>query len=149
MTEERPGIRIGTAERNAAMKALDEHLAAGRLQVEEYGERSAIAANAVTAPELAALFDDLPAPHPELPGVPGPPPATTPSAVPSARAEPTGLQVWGPRLLVLTPLLAVALFLLTRQWVFFLLIPAVGMAFGSRHRGHGDLRHGGHQGDGR
>jgi hypothetical protein len=44
-------------------------------------------------------------------------------------------------------LLAVALFLLTRQWVFFLLIPAVGMAFGSRHRGHGDLRHGDQQRD--
>jgi hypothetical protein len=146
MTEERPGIRIGTAERNAAMKALDEHLAAGRLQVEEYGERSAIAANAITAPELAALFDDLPAPHPELPGVPALP-ATAPSPVPARRAEPTGLQVWGPRLLVLTPLLAVALFLLTRQWVFFLLIPAVGMAFGSRHRGHGDPRHGDQQRD--
>jgi hypothetical protein len=146
MTEERPGIRIGTAERNAAMKALDEHLAAGRLQVEEYGERSAIAANAITAPELAALFDDLPAPHPELPGVPAWP-ATAASTVPATRAEPTGLQVWGPRLLVLTPLLAVALFLLTRQWVFFLLIPAVGMAFGPRHRGHGDLRHRGQHGD--
>ena len=73
MTNERPPIRIGTAERTAAMKALDEHLAAGRLQIEEYGERSALAVNAVTAPELAALFDDLPAPHPPLPGVTGPP----------------------------------------------------------------------------
>ena len=37
MTNEGPPIRIGTAERTAAMKALDEHLAAGRLQIEEYG----------------------------------------------------------------------------------------------------------------
>ena len=40
-------LRIGTAERNAAMKALDAHLEAGRLGVEEYGERSAKAAGAV------------------------------------------------------------------------------------------------------
>jgi hypothetical protein len=138
MTEQRP-IRIGHTERTAAMKALDEHLAAGRLQIEEYGERSALAANATTAPELAALFDDLPAPHPPLPGVAGSPvPAVTP--LPPARREPSGIEVWGPRLMVLAPVIAVALFLLTRQWVFFLLIPAAGALFRSRHRdpgGHG------------
>ena len=93
MTNERPPIRIGTAERNAAMKALDEHLEAGRLEVDEYGERSARAAVATTAPELAALFDDLPAPHPLLPGIDDPvavhvrPPL--PAAVP-ARHRPCG-----------------------------------------------------------
>jgi hypothetical protein len=71
MTTGESSPRIGTAERTAAMRALDEHLNAGRLQVEEYADRSAIAANAGTAFELAALFTDLPAPHPELPGVPG------------------------------------------------------------------------------
>ena len=34
-------IRIGNAERDAAMKALDEHLTAGRLDLDEYGERYA------------------------------------------------------------------------------------------------------------
>ena len=72
MTNERPPIRIGTAERDAAMKALDEHLEAGRLDVDEYGERSARASVATTAPELAALFDDLPAPQPLLPGMDDP-----------------------------------------------------------------------------
>jgi len=72
MTNERPPIRIGTAERDAAMKALGEHLEAGRLEVDEYGERSARASVATTAPELAALFDDLPAPHPLLPGIDDP-----------------------------------------------------------------------------
>jgi hypothetical protein len=145
MTNERPPLRIGTAERTAAMKALDEHLAAGRLQVEEYGERSALAASATTAPELAALFDDLPAPHPPLPGIRppeapwgGPPVAPVPAA--PVRPEPTGMQLWGPRLVLLAPLLAVALFVLTRQWVFFLLIPALGMVW-ARHQGHG--HHGG------
>ncbi len=39
-------LRIGNTERTAAMKALDEHLEAGRLGVEEYADRSANAANA-------------------------------------------------------------------------------------------------------
>jgi hypothetical protein len=40
-------LRIGTAERQSAMKALDAHLDAGRLGVEEYADRSAAAANAL------------------------------------------------------------------------------------------------------
>ena len=140
MTEERPPIRIGTAERNAAMKALDEHLAAGRLEIEEYGERSARASTAATAPQLAELFHDLPAPHPELPGVAGPPPVPVAPAAAPVRPEPSGLQAWGPRLALVAPLLAVALFVLTKQWVFFLLIPVIFMVLGSRHHGHGGRR---------
>ena len=138
MTNERPPIRIGTAERDAAMKALDAHLEAGRLDVDEYGERSARAAVAVTAPELAALFDDLPAPHPPLPGVPGLP-DVPPAAPPTPRA-PSGMEVWGPRLVALSPFIAVALFLLTRQWIFFLLIPVAGMMFGRSHKHDGGHR---------
>ncbi|MGZ8749986.1 MAG: DUF1707 SHOCT-like domain-containing protein [Pseudonocardia sp.] len=142
MTNERPPIRIGTAERDAAMKALDAHLEAGRLDVDEYGERSARASVATTAPELAALFDDLPAPHPQLPGIPGLPPHAPPPP-PPARTEPSGLEVWGPRLVALSPFIAVALFLLTRQWIFFLLIPAAGVLFGSQRRpGDGRRRRG-------
>jgi hypothetical protein len=139
MTNERPPIRIGTAERDAAMKALDAHLEAGRLDVDEYGERSARASVATTAPELAALFDDLPAPHPPLPGIPGPPAVAPPPAPPAVR-EPSALEVWGPRLVALSPFVAVALFLLTRQWIFFLLIPVAGVVFGSSRRRDGDHR---------
>jgi Domain of unknown function (DUF1707) len=142
MTNERPPIRIGTAERDAAMKALDAHLEAGRLDVDEYGERSARASVATTAPELAALFDDLPAPHPELPGIPGLP-APAPPPAPPARTGPSGLDVWGPRLVALSPFIAVALFLLTRQWIFFLLIPVAGVLLGSQRRdGDGRRRRG-------
>lgn len=137
MTNERPPIRIGTAERDAAMKALDAHLEAGRLDVDEYGERSARASVATTAPELAVLFDDLPAPHPPLPGIPGLPAVAPPPAPPAVR-EPSALEVWGPRLVALSPFVAVALFLLTRQWIFFLLIPVAGALLGgSRQRGGG------------
>jgi hypothetical protein len=140
MTNGRP-IRIGTAERDAAMKALDAHLEAGRLDVDEYGERSARASVATTAPELAALFDDLPAPHPPLPGIPGLPAVTAPPSPPVPR-EPSGMEVWGPRLVALSPFIAVALFLLTRQWIFFLLIPVAGVVFGSSRRGHHHRRDG-------
>lgn len=139
MTDEQPPMRIGTAERDAAMKALDEHLAAGRLGVEEYGERSAQAANATTAPELAALFTDLPAPHPKLPGVGAAPedavvaPLASTGVSPEVRAD-QGLAVWGPRLMAVVPILAVGLFLLTRNWVFFLLIPAAGALLAAGRR---------------
>ena len=136
MTNERPPIRIGTAERDAAMKALDAHLEAGRLDVDEYGERSARASVATTAPELAELFDDLPAPHPVLPGITGPVfPAAAPPPTPPARREPSGLQVWGPRLMAVTPFLALGLFLLTKTWVVFLLIPVIAVLLGSQQRG--------------
>jgi hypothetical protein len=36
---------------------------------------------------------------------------------------------WGPRILAVAPFVALGLFLLTRQWVFFLLIPAAGALF--------------------
>lgn len=65
-----PSTRVGEAERAEAQRALQEHLNAGRLQVTEFVERFAGAADAVTAADIAALFADLPAPHPTLPGAP-------------------------------------------------------------------------------
>jgi hypothetical protein len=142
MTNERPPIRIGTAERDAAMKALGEHLEAGRLEVDEYGERSARASVATTAPELAALFDDLPAPHPLLPGIDDPLavhvsqplPAAGSTSAPPVRNERSAMEVWGPRLMALSPFIALGLFLLTRTWVVFLLIPVMGVLLSNQHR---------------
>jgi hypothetical protein len=68
MNQSKSSTRIGNAERGAAQSALSEHLNAGRLQVNEYAERSARAADAMTAADIAALFTDLPAPRPSLPG---------------------------------------------------------------------------------
>jgi hypothetical protein len=70
MARSTSSVRIGEAERAAAQRALHDHLNAGRLQVTEYADRSAAAANAMTASEISALFADLPAPHPKLPGSP-------------------------------------------------------------------------------
>lgn len=64
----RDHTRIGHADRAAALRALDEHFTAGRLDVEEYGDRSAAAAAAVRAADLVPLFEDLPAPRPPFAG---------------------------------------------------------------------------------
>jgi DUF1707 SHOCT-like domain len=58
------GIRIGNEERAAAMKALDEHMSAGRLDPDEYGQRVAQVSVARTREGIEELFTDLPAPHP-------------------------------------------------------------------------------------
>jgi hypothetical protein len=70
MVKSTPSTRIGDAERAEAQRALQGHLNAGRLQVAEFVQRFAGAADAVTAAEITALFADLPAPHPKLPGPP-------------------------------------------------------------------------------
>ena len=137
--EESSPLRIGNAERKAAMQALDEHLAEGRLSVQEYADRSAAAANAVVAADLAALFTDLPEPHPQLPGTRRDPPATAPlptTPPPGEVAPPKGwaLAEWGPRLVPLAVILAIALFLITRQGIVFLLIPLAAILFGMSRR---------------
>jgi hypothetical protein len=58
-----PELRIGDAEREAALTALGEHYAAGRLSKDEFDERTAAALTAPTLSTLAPLFLDLPAPH--------------------------------------------------------------------------------------
>jgi hypothetical protein len=57
-------LRIGDTERETALTALGEHMSAGRLDIDEYGDRSAKVAAARTRGELLALFTDLPQPHP-------------------------------------------------------------------------------------
>ena len=73
MTAPSPGsdpsnLRIGDAERNSAMDALGEHLSSGRIDLDEFGTRSAMVSQARTVADLRAQFTDLPAPHPVLPG---------------------------------------------------------------------------------
>ncbi len=65
-------MRIGNQQREAAISALNDHFAAGRLEIGEYEQRVGYATAAQTAAELAALFQDLPQPHPQF----APPPQT-------------------------------------------------------------------------
>lgn len=68
-----PGpVRVGHSEREAAVRALGEHFAEGRLDSEEFEERASAAYAARTTDDLAPLFADLPRPvaHPPAPVVP-------------------------------------------------------------------------------
>lgn len=53
-------VRIGNAEREAAVRELGEHFAEGRLDPEEYEQRTSAAYAARTTDDLAPLFKDLP-----------------------------------------------------------------------------------------
>ena len=55
-------VRIGTAERDKTVEQLREHLAAGRLDLEEYEDRVGAAYAARTDQDLDPLLVDLPAP---------------------------------------------------------------------------------------
>jgi hypothetical protein len=62
MDADRGGVRIG--DRQAALRALAEHFAEGRLTVAELDQRKQRVDAATTTTELKAVFEDLPAPHP-------------------------------------------------------------------------------------
>ncbi len=124
-------IRVGDAERNSALDALGEHLSSGRLDLDEYGVRSAQVTQAKTVADIRALFVDLPPPHPSLPGpLPAlPPPSTTAARyqssapaipgddrTPAQRAAAVAIAVAG--------ILSLVLFFTLKIWVVFL-IPAL------------------------
>lgn len=62
--------RIGFAERDSAVEALQEHHSLGRLDTAEFEDRMTKALEATTAADLRVLFRDLPAPHPPVLGQP-------------------------------------------------------------------------------
>lgn len=59
-------VRIGDAERDDALRNLGEHLAAGRLDLEEHDERSSKVISARTRREIRDVFADLPPPQPSF-----------------------------------------------------------------------------------
>ncbi|OOL31448.1 membrane protein [Rhodococcus rhodochrous] len=112
-----PEVRIGTVEREQALNLLGEHFGAGRLTLVEFDERSAKAAAATTRAELDALFTDLP------PATPN-----TPAAVDdTAKAEQR--ERWRTAAMGLIPLIALLLFFVFDNWLWFLLIPAAGILY--------------------
>ncbi|MET0191525.1 MAG: DUF1707 domain-containing protein, partial [Pseudonocardia sediminis] len=87
---------IGYAEQEEAVRALSEHYTAGRLDVDEFDERVRRARAGTTVTELAAVFSDLPEPHPSAlsRAAANPAPASAPSSGTGAddatRATPSG-----------------------------------------------------------
>lgn len=77
-------MRIGDADRETALTALGEHMSAGRIDLDEYGDRSAKVTAAKTRGELDELFADLPEPRPVF----GVAPKSTTVEPPKPRGEP-------------------------------------------------------------
>jgi TM2 domain-containing membrane protein YozV len=75
-------LRIGTQEREDAIRVLGEHFAAGRLSVDEYEKRVTEALESQTRGDLRPLFGDLPAPYPAF-MIPPPAAAVMPVYPPS------------------------------------------------------------------
>jgi hypothetical protein len=59
-----PQLRISDQDRESALAALGDHLTVGRIDIDEFGERSAKVTAAKTRGELSEVFLDLPEPHP-------------------------------------------------------------------------------------
>jgi hypothetical protein len=113
--------RVGTAEREKAVALLGEHWRAGRLDPAEHELRVTRARAAVTRGDLDILFADLP----------------SSAAGPAAELEPTGAVADGnPRrfldrkrdtIIALTPFAALILFFVSGSWLWFLMIPVMGI----------------------
>ena len=106
-------LRASNQDRQAVVDGLQNAFVEGRLQLHEYDERVALAYQAVTYADLAALFTDLPADNPI-----GPPAAKSAAAKP-ATAKPA---VRHPGLISDMPL---ALQILWTIWISVLLINLV------------------------
>jgi hypothetical protein len=118
-------IRIGDTERESALTALGDHMSAGRLDIDEYGDRTARVAAAKTRGDLLAVFGDLPQPHPKF-GVPGPVPAAATGAtpVPTSNGMPLSRRL-ATAAVPLACIAAVVLFFTVNTWLFFLIPAAV------------------------
>jgi Domain of unknown function (DUF1707) len=132
------GQRIGAAERDAAVSALQAHYQAGRLTPEEYEDRSVRASRAMTWAEIAPLFADLPEPRPT-------PVAAALAATTPPPSSPQGLVPLPDRtretIMSLTPLLALVLFFVTHSWLWFLAIPIVAIVLYGSDRGRSRRRY--------
>lgn len=90
-----PQLRISDQNRESALSALGEHMSAGRIDIDEYGERSARITAAKTRGELVELFADLPQPHPRYEDAPQAVAAPEPAAAP-VPAAPRTPDNWSP-----------------------------------------------------
>ena len=109
--------RVGNAERDDAIARLGDHWTAGRIDPGEHELRVTRAKTAVTQADLDALFIDLP---------------TSGSGLESTGSRATGgargfLERGRDTIMALAPFAALALFFTTGQWLWFLMIPVMGI----------------------
>jgi len=118
-------LRIGTAEREEAMRLLSRQFSEGRLSPDEFSERSAAVSSALTRADLAPIFADLPV----KPGTP---------ASAEAQGRPGDTETsrdWRAVVMALVPMIALALTILVPYgWLAWLAIPVLGISlYGRRH----------------
>lgn len=127
---------MGDAEREEALQALGDHMSAGRLDIDEYGERTARVAASKTRGDLLELFKDLPDPKPAFAVRIQPSPLE-----PAAAAGPPPMQRWAnsrPALrayAALIPVIWVAtalLFVFAVRTPFIFIVPFFAMVAGAR-----------------
>jgi len=107
--EESERVRIGTAEREEAMDLLSKQFSAGRLTPDEFSERSAAIAAAVTRADLAPIFADLP-------------------AKPDGSSTIERARDWRAYVMAFVPLIALAFTMLVPHgWLAWLALPVVGV----------------------
>ncbi|ASU77576.1 DUF1707 domain-containing protein [Actinopolyspora erythraea] len=124
MAERGDGVRIGDHDRDRVIALLGEHFSAGRLEIDEFDERCRLAARARFRSDVAALFADLPYPHPEVLTTRQSAPAVEPEG-PASGGAPSRRR--GAALGVAVVVAMIGLLVVTRQiWV---LLPLVGFAF--------------------
>jgi Domain of unknown function (DUF1707) len=118
-SEYRPEMRLGDADRDEAIARLSEHYAAGRLDKDEFDERSDAVWTAKTRGDLGPVFADL---------------------APPVRQRPRGRGPWGRRSwfpLPFVPVLFLLIALTVLTHIPFVLLAFVGCAFVlSRRRRH-------------
>lgn len=132
---ERPELRIGDREREAAVAALGEHYAAGRLTKDEYDERSERAWAGKTSSDLAPLFFDLPSLH----GAPPSPPRNHSGArqqAPRRRPPRSGWPGW-PMVPILVAVLVAALVFHVVPWPVLIVLGFLWVKGTFRHTGAG------------
>jgi hypothetical protein len=127
-------IRVSDTEREDALGKLGEHMSAGRLDIDEYGERTAKVTAAKTRGEVLDLFGDLPEPRPAF-GRPMPPPAPA-----AAREVSLGHKVAPVLIPIAAVVLALGLMFLIKLPFIFLLPFIFFAASSSRWRSYDQHR---------
>ncbi|GLY41532.1 hypothetical protein Amsp01_075550 [Amycolatopsis sp. NBRC 101858] len=146
-----PQLRISDQNRESALSALGEHMSAGRIDIDEYGERSARITAAKTRGELVELFADLPAPHPRYEDAPqavaAPEPAKEAAPAPRHPGSPEGWNGGQRFVAAFLPLVWIATIALIATGVLHgtLILVPIGLSIFARSMwGHGAHHHDNH-----
>ncbi|MEC3978130.1 DUF1707 SHOCT-like domain-containing protein [Amycolatopsis sp. H20-H5] len=122
-------MRLSDDERQDALDVLEEHVRTGRLDIDEYGTRSAKVAAARKVSELAPLFSDLPSPRPSALLAS----ASAASIAPQVSRAPAGRWLTASAVPI-TAAVAIVLVLLTHLPFYVFLIPLAVALLVSRRR---------------